>query len=81
MQLLGDYAIAACPELITIRRHAGIPNDIARLKRIRAALMNEISQGSRFDEAKLKDLTGGDTLTGRFLHHEFFGAILSEDSR
>jgi len=34
--------------------------------------MNETSQGSRFDEAKLKDLTGGDSLTGRFLHHEFF---------
>jgi len=34
--------------------------------------MNETSQGARFDEAKLKDLTGGDTLTARFLHQEFF---------
>jgi putative DNA primase/helicase len=34
--------------------------------------MNETSQGSRFDEAKLKDLTGGDKLSGRFLHQEFF---------
>ena len=34
--------------------------------------MNETSQGARFDEAKLKDLTGGDKLTARFLHQEFF---------
>jgi putative DNA primase/helicase len=34
--------------------------------------MNETTQGARFDEAKLKDLTGGDTLQARFLHQEFF---------
>ena len=72
LRLLGDYAVAASPDLIMMRRHAGIPNDVARLRGVRAALMNETSQGSRFDEAKLKDLTGGDTLTARFLHQEFF---------
>jgi putative DNA primase/helicase len=72
MRLLGDYALAASPEMIMIRRHGGIPNDVARLRGIRAALMNETSQGSRFDESKLKDLTGGDTLNARFLHQEFF---------
>lgn len=71
-ELLGEYAIVASPELIMTRRHAGIPNDIARLRGARCVLMNETSQGSRFDEAKLKDLTGGDKLTGRFLHAEFF---------
>jgi putative DNA primase/helicase len=72
LRLLGDYAVAVSPDLIMLRRHSGIPNDVARLRGVRAALMNETSQGSRFDEAKLKDLTGGDTLTARFLHQEFF---------
>lgn len=72
MRLLGDYAMAASPDMIMIRRHGGIPNDIARLRGVRAALMNETTQGAKFDEAKLKDLTGGDTLTARFLHQEFF---------
>jgi putative DNA primase/helicase len=72
MRLLGDYAMAASPDMIMIRRHGGIPNDIARLRGIRAAFMNETTQGARFDESKLKDLTGGDTLTARFLHQEFF---------
>jgi putative DNA primase/helicase len=72
MALLGDYAMAASPDMIMLRKHGGIPNDIARLRGVRVALMNETSQGARFDEAKLKDLTGGDTLTARFLHQEFF---------
>jgi putative DNA primase/helicase len=71
-RLLGDYSVTASPDLIMARRHAGIPNDVARLRGARAAFMNETSQGARFDEAKLKDLTGGDTLTARFLHQEFF---------
>ena len=72
LRLLGDYATVASPDLIMLKRHSGIPNDVARLRGVRAALMNETSQGARFDEAKLKDLTGGDKLTGRFLHREFF---------
>lgn len=71
-ELLGDYAIVSSPQLIMDRKHAGIPNDVARLRGIRVALMNETSQGSSFDEAKLKDLTGSDSLTGRFLHAEYF---------
>lgn len=70
--LLADYAIVVSPELVMVRRHSSIPNDVARLRGVRVALMNETSQGARFDEAKLKDLTGGDSLTGRFLHAEFF---------
>jgi putative DNA primase/helicase len=72
MRILGEYAVAVSPDLIMVRRHSGIPNDVARLRGARAALMNETSQGARFDEAKLKDLTGGDVLTARFLHAEFF---------
>ena len=70
--LLGDYAVIVSPDLIMLKRHSGIPNDVARLRGARAALMNETNQGARFDEAKLKDLTGGDKQTARFLHREFF---------
>lgn len=70
--LLGDYAIVCSPEMVMARRNAGIPNDIARLRGVRLAMMNETNQGSRFDEAKLKDLTGGDKLSARFLQKEFF---------
>lgn len=72
LAMLGDYGLVASPDLIMARRHGGIPNDVARLRGVRLAVMNETSQGSRFDEAKLKDLTGGDTLSARFLREEYF---------
>lgn len=71
-EILGDYAIIVSPEMVMQKRHQGIPNDIARLRGVRLAMMNETSQGARFDEAKLKDLTGSDSLTARFLNAEFF---------
>lgn len=70
--VLGDYSIVAQPDMVMAKRSGGIPNDIASLRGVRAVFMNETSQGSRFDEAKLKDLTGGDKLSARFLHQEFF---------
>jgi putative DNA primase/helicase len=71
-EMLGDYAVVCSPDMIMSRRHGSIPNDVARLRGVRLAMMNETGQGARFDEAKLKDLTGGDRLTARFLHAEFF---------
>jgi putative DNA primase/helicase len=47
MRLLGEYAVAVSPDLIMLKRHGGIPNDVARLRGTRAALMNETTQGAR----------------------------------
>jgi len=74
MSLLGDYAQKAPTEML-MRKHAGannVPNDIARLQGARMAITNETDEGNRFSEARVKDLVGGDTITARFLHHEYF---------
>lgn len=70
--LMGDYACSSDPILIMARKHQGIPNDVARLRGKRAVFLNETERGGRFDEAKLKQLTGGDVLNARFLREEFF---------
>jgi putative DNA primase/helicase len=54
------------------KKYAGIPNDIARLKGARAAIASEVPEGRRLNESLIKDLTGGDTITARFLRKEFF---------
>lgn len=72
MRCMGEYALSAEPDMLMSKRDAGIPNDVARLRGLRACFMNETKQGHHFDEAKLKNLTGGDTLTARFLREEFF---------
>ena len=46
--------------------------EIARLKDIRLVTAQETSQNRGWDEAKIKNLTGGDTLSGRFMRQDFF---------
>jgi putative DNA primase/helicase len=70
---LGDYATAA--EFETFLRQSqprGPRNDVARLAGARFVTAVEVPPGRQFDEGALKQLTGGDTVTARFLHHEFF---------
>ena len=49
-----------------------IRNDIARLDKIRLVIANEGQYGARLDEGMVKQITGGDEITARFLHREFF---------
>src|ERR1035438_4827060 len=49
-----------------------IPNDLAALAGVRFVSATESKEGRRLDEAKIKQITGGDTVTARFLNKEFF---------
>lgn len=67
--LLGDYAITAQPQTIAKRTTNGAaPSpDIARLKGTRLVNMPEPPQGLELDAALVKQMTGGDPITARFL--------------
>ncbi|MDA2933439.1 phage/plasmid primase, P4 family [Acidobacteria bacterium AH-259-D05] len=69
---LGDYAIQTPSDTLLIRRNEGIPNDIARLKGARLVTASEAEEGKRLAESLVKQMTGGDKVTARFLHREFF---------
>jgi putative DNA primase/helicase len=71
-QLLGPFGqVAPVSLLIEKGRGSSIPNDIARLKGVRFVAVKETADGSRLNEAMVKDLTGNERLVGRFLHKEF----------
>lgn len=72
--MLGDYAQKAPRGLLTMKpgQSDGVPNDVARLPGARFVVSNEVEEGRRLAEAQVKDLTGGDTLTARFMRGEFF---------
>jgi putative DNA primase/helicase len=74
--VLGDYAIPAPANFLLAGRDKH-ETEIARLAGARFVVCSEINQGTCFDEAKVKLLTGGDTLTGRFMHGNFFNFRLS----
>jgi putative DNA primase/helicase len=69
---LGDYAMRAPTEMLLTKRSGGIPNDIARLKGSRFVATSETEEGRRLAESLIKDLTGQDTVTARFLWAELF---------
>jgi putative DNA primase/helicase len=72
LDLLGDYATTTRPETFLTKRGDGIPNDVAALAGARFVVSLESEQGKRLAEGLVKGITGGDKLSARFLHREFF---------
>ena len=71
--VMGDYAKTADFETFLKRSQpAGIRNDLARLPGVRLVTGSEVPAGREFDEATVKQLTGGDTITARMLYAEYF---------
>ena len=70
--VLGDYAANTNAETILSRRNEGINNDVAALKGARFVSAAEVEQDRRLAESKVKNLTGKDTVTARFLYSEPF---------
>ena len=70
--LLGDYAIRTPTRTLMVKRDEGVPNDIARLRGTRFVSASETEEGQRIAESLIKDLTGGDTISARFMRGEWF---------
>jgi putative DNA primase/helicase len=69
---LGDYAMRTPTEMLLAKRSDGVPNDVARLKGARFVSASETEEGRRLAESRIKDLTGQDTITARFMKAEWF---------
>lgn len=73
LALFGDYARQTPTETLMAKLgDSGVSNDIARLKDARLVAAPETEDGKRMNEGLIKRLTGGDTITARFMHQEFF---------
>ena len=70
--LLGDYACRSQIETFLATYHDNIPNDLAALHGARFVSAVEPQKGRRFNEARLKALTGGEPMQARFMRAEFF---------
>ena len=74
MRLLGEYCVKMSHETITDkkRRAGGATEDIARLQGKRLFVVNEWPDNVALNEEMVKDMTGEDTLTARFLYKGSF---------
>ncbi|MBQ1443810.1 MAG: bifunctional DNA primase/polymerase [Renibacterium sp.] len=69
---LGEYATSSPNGFLMASHYPAHTTEIARLKGARFVVCNEVNESDRFDEAKVKSLTGGDTLTARFMRKDDF---------
>ncbi|MBP5942580.1 DNA primase family protein [Streptomyces acidiscabies] len=72
MGLMGDYAQAVPRTTLLAKKEDGIPNDVARMVGKRMLSTTETSAGKKLDDELVKQLTGQDTMSARFLHGEYF---------
>jgi putative DNA primase/helicase len=70
--VLGEYARTASFGTFLERREHGPRNDLARLAGARLVASSEVGPGGRFDAQTVKAMTGGDTITARYLYREPF---------
>ncbi|MCT1366605.1 phage/plasmid primase, P4 family [Rothia sp. p3-SID1597] len=70
--ILGDYATSAPAGFLMEQRFPQHPTELARLVGQRLVISQEFNERDRFDEAKVKALTGGDSITARFTHQDDF---------
>lgn len=71
MALLGSYA-GSTPSGFLMQGMQQHETEVARLSGLRFVVASEVNERDRFDEAKIKRLTGGDTLSARFMRQDFF---------
>ena len=67
-----DYAISIPSEMLMASNTDRHPTEIARLRAVRLAVASEIEIGRSWAESKIKQMTGGDKLQGRFMRQDFF---------
>jgi putative DNA primase/helicase len=70
--IMGDYHQAAPMETFVVSQGERHPTDLAMLRGARLVTASETEEGRRWAEAKIKQLTGGDPITARFMRQDFF---------
>lgn len=71
--IFGTNFWAAAPDgMLMVRRSESHPTELARLYRKRMVAATETEEGQRLNATLVKRLTGGDTITARFMREDFF---------
>jgi putative DNA primase/helicase len=72
LALFGDYGKVAAPGLLLAKTGSEHPTGLADLAGARLVTAVEVNEGRRFDEALVKQLTGGDRIKARYMRQDFF---------
>lgn len=70
--ILGDYVVQMPENFLLDKGHQEHSTEIARLRGARLAIGSETRPDGRFNESRVKMLTGGDTISARLIGKNFF---------
>jgi P4 family phage/plasmid primase-like protien len=68
----GDYCTKAPADVFLASTGDRHPTELAALHGARLVIASEIEPGRRWNESRLKELTGGDKISARFMRRDFF---------
>ncbi len=71
-RIFGDYARTAAMDTFTASKNDRHPTELAMLRGARLVTASETEDGKAWAEARIKQLTGGDTIAARFMGRDFF---------
>lgn len=70
--ILKDYAKGASMDMFVEQKFNSHPTDLAALMGARMVTAQETEEGKRWNESRLKAMSGGDTITARFMRQDEF---------
>jgi putative DNA primase/helicase len=71
-KIMGDYAVSAPMDTFVAAYGDRHPTDLAMLQGARLVTASETEEGRAWAESRIKQLTGGDPITARFMRQDFF---------
>ena len=72
MRILGEYAVTAPMETFIASRNDRHPTELAALAGARLVAASETEKGRSWAESRIKQMTGGDRITARFMRQDNF---------
>lgn len=70
--ILGDYATTAAMDTFTASFGDRHPTDLAMLRGARLVTASETEEGRAWAESRIKQMTGGDPISARFMRQDYF---------
>src|SRR4029077_20781669 len=70
--LMNDYATVAAMDTFAASKNDRHPTELAMLRSARMVTASETEEGRPWAESRIKQLTGGDPITARFMRRALF---------